>query len=137
MASSFVSLWMKSNPSSRKEDATTMVPPRHSSCRNILRNLFCTKGGNSISDIICLPLWSTGISKGIGSREVIFEPLQPSTLSTIVRLEFISLMTLCKNGCQIMAGSRKETSYHTKTIKPIWTNSSVRNTTFSNKSTPR
>ncbi len=60
-----------------------------------------------------------GISRDIGSKEVISEPLQQSTLSTIVKLEFISLMTLFKNGYPTMVDSRKETSYLTKTIKPI------------------
>lgn len=96
-----------------------MALPKHSSCKNILRNLFYIKGENSISDIICLPLWSTVILKGTGSKGAILEPPQRSILSTTARLEFISLMTLSKNGFPTMADSRKETNFPTKTIKPI------------------
>jgi hypothetical protein len=60
-----------------------------------------------------------GISKGIGSREVIFEQPQLNTLSTTVRLLFTSPMTQFKSGFPIMVDSRKETNYLTNNIKPI------------------
>lgn len=114
-----------------------MELPKPSSYKSIQKNLFSIRRESLISDIICLPLWSMDILKGIGSKEATSEHLQPSILLITVKLESTSQTMLSKNGFPTTVDSRKETSSPTRTTKLTQTNNSEKDTIFSNKSTPK